>query len=187
MGRDRSSGGIDNGYAEGEARIQFLTDSVRGILEGKSTQPNIRQLHELSETRETGTVHPEPSNDGVPDLGQTPEISVRVRSAPSGHENATNADEEGYLILKLDPAVYQYKHDIRRFVDAMLYKLKIHAKKGRWDNIDTHLAFSKMIDEVKELDEALLSKNTVEVMLEAADVANFAMIVASIQVERGND
>lgn len=85
----------------------------------------------------------------------------------------------------MSPEVAPYEHDIRRFVDAMLYKLKVHANKGRWDDYNIHEAVGKLQNEVIELQEAVLGGNTVEVLLEAADVANYGLIVASMKVERG--
>lgn len=89
------------------------------------------------------------------------------------------------LTVALPPECVQYKEDIRRFVDTMLYKLKIHAKKGKWEGYSAEEAYSKMCDEVTELAEAHKGGNSVEMQLEAADVANYAMIFASIVVERG--
>lgn len=78
----------------------------------------------------------------------------------------------------------QYAHDIRRFVDAMLFKLEKNAEKGRWETYSVQDAFSLMQKEVEELFREL-GGNSMKVVMEAADVANFAMIVASIAVERG--
>lgn len=89
------------------------------------------------------------------------------------------------LTIKLPPEVEQYEHDIRRFVDAMVYKLKVHHRKGRWENLPVDGAISRLEGEVMELRDAVRGGNTIEVLLEAADVANYAMIVASITVERG--
>lgn len=67
----------------------------------------------------------------------------------------------------------------------MIYKLKVHAKKGRWENRPMHDIVGALDAEVLELKEAINGGNLIETMLEAADVANYAMIVASIAVERG--
>lgn len=81
----------------------------------------------------------------------------------------------------------QYDNDIRRFMDCMKYKLEVHKGKGRWEDMTIADAFSKLRREVEELEDAIRGGNLVEVMLEAADVANFAMILSTIMVERGND
>lgn len=42
-----------------------------------------------------------------------------------------------------------------------------------------------LIGEVGELEEAVAGGNLIEILTEAADVANMAMIIASIATERG--
>lgn len=78
-----------------------------------------------------------------------------------------------------------YEDDIRRFVDAMRYKLKRNAHKGRWEDIDLQDALNLLYKEVEELRVAILHGNMIEILLEAADIANFAMIVSAIAIERG--
>lgn len=91
------------------------------------------------------------------------------------------------MIIQLPEAVAQYEHDIRRFVDAMVYKLNVHSKKGRWSDLDITKAISLMKGEVAELEEAVAGGNLIETLLESADVANFAMIIAAIAIERGSE
>lgn len=93
--------------------------------------------------------------------------------------------EQRALTFVLSNEIVPYEHDIRRFVDAMLYKLKVHSAKGRWENLDILNILGKLDGEVKELRYAVSEGNTIEVVLEAADVANYAMIASSIKVERG--
>jgi NTP pyrophosphatase (non-canonical NTP hydrolase) len=81
----------------------------------------------------------------------------------------------------------QYADDIQKFVDVMIHKLHKNTHKGRWENIHVLKAYSLMVGETDELAEALGTNNKEEVYLECADVANFAMIIASITRERGND
>ena len=76
-----------------------------------------------------------------------------------------------------------YANDIRRFVHAMLYKLSINSAKGRWKDIDVNSYMDKMEEERDELREALATDNTVSILLEAADVANFALIIASKELD----
>jgi NTP pyrophosphatase (non-canonical NTP hydrolase) len=82
--------------------------------------------------------------------------------------------------------VMPYTNDIRRFVDAMAYKLKKNARKGRWEELSLDAAIAFLEDEVRELKDAMRGGNTVEIVLEAADVANFAMIAASIAIDKGH-
>ena len=92
---------------------------------------------------------------------------------------------ESFLKVALPPEVEPYRDDIRRFVDAMIYKLKVHSKKGKWETLDMASVLPKLQAEVAELEEAVAGGNMVEVLLEAADVANYALISASIAVEKG--
>lgn len=89
------------------------------------------------------------------------------------------------LSIKLPPEVEQYEHDIRRFVDAMIYKLKVHHRKGRWEGKTMDEYGPLLLGEVEELAGATKGGNLMEILMEAADVANMAMIIASIATERG--
>ena len=88
------------------------------------------------------------------------------------------------IVIRLPENVEQYKDDIRRFVDAMVYKLGVHSRKGRWEGIPSQRAFDLLGGEVRELKEALEGGNLIEIMLEAADVANYAMIISAIAIEK---
>lgn len=83
------------------------------------------------------------------------------------------------------PKVSGYDDDLRRFVDAMKYKLRRNAHKGRWSDVNLNEALHLLKKEVAELEEAIKDGNRIEIELEAADVANFAMIVSAIAIERG--
>lgn len=89
------------------------------------------------------------------------------------------------IVIKLPEGVVQYKDDIRRFVDAMIYKLNVHSAKGRWDDATLAKVMGLLDGEVVELKSALEGGNLIDIMLEAADVANYCMIASSIAVERG--
>jgi len=89
------------------------------------------------------------------------------------------------LTIEIPSEVLQYREDIRRFVDAMVYKLKVHHRKGRWEDLTAESQIANLKGEVTELEEAVKNGNLVEVMLEAADVANYGLIIASIVMERG--
>jgi NTP pyrophosphatase (non-canonical NTP hydrolase) len=65
----------------------------------------------------------------------------------------------------------------------MLYKLDINSSKGRWQDIDTQASLERLMEEAIELREALQTDNTVSILLEAADVANFALIIASKELD----
>lgn len=89
------------------------------------------------------------------------------------------------LTIALPEEVEQYEQDIRRFVDAMVYKLKVHAKKGRWEAMAMTKAQELLAGEHLELAEAIVGGNLMEIMTEAADVANFCLIISAIAIERG--
>lgn len=86
------------------------------------------------------------------------------------------------FVVTIPGEMEAYAPHIRRFVEAMVYKLKLNAHKGMWDGYSENKAIGLLCDEVAELDEAVEDGNMVEVMLEAADVANFAMIVSAIAI-----
>lgn len=88
---------------------------------------------------------------------------------------------EIHLPLECEP----YAQDIRRFMDAMVYKIKKNAHKGRWQDLSVADALDLLREEVRELEEAVKDGNRIEIELEAADVANFALIVSAIMIERG--
>ena len=76
--------------------------------------------------------------------------------------------------------------DLQRFFDAMIYKLRRNAHKGRWDKVGLDLAMERLRAEVEELDSELGFGSTTEVLMEAADVANMALILANISLEAKN-
>lgn len=92
-----------------------------------------------------------------------------------------------YRALRVDlpEEVEPYRDDIRRFIDAMIYKLKVHAHKGRWEDKPIWERLDKLKGEVKELEQAIHGGNLIEIALEAADVGNYALIIMSIATERG--
>lgn len=103
---------------------------------------------------------------------------------------APNLDPAGDVqfsfVTTLRGDMAKYGPDIRRFVDAMVFKLEKNATKGRWETYSLEQAFDLLLGEVAELQtEVHGDRNMVRTMLEAADVANFALIVAAIAMERG--
>lgn len=74
---------------------------------------------------------------------------------------------------------HKYAHFLKMLTDAMDFKLSHHKKKGKLESPDFDMSLDQVIrllrDEVDELEEAIDGGNTVEITLEAADVANYAM------------
>jgi len=109
---------------------------------------------------------------------------VAIKKKPARKSKAkTRANKP--LVLFFPPELEPMRLDVRRFIEAMLYKLRKNAKKGRWESIDLNKAFDLMMGEVGELRTAISENNSVEILLEGADCANFALIVSSIAIERG--
>lgn len=90
-----------------------------------------------------------------------------------------------HMIVTVPEVLLPYENDLHRFFDAMLYKLAKNAGKGKWESYRLGDALNLLEGEVTELKEALEGRNTVEIVLEAADVANFALITANIAIDRG--
>lgn len=73
--------------------------------------------------------------------------------------------------------------DLQRFVDAMVYKLRRNAHKGRWSDLSLEGALKRLEGEVGELQGVLPRRSSIETLMEAADVANMALIIANISLE----
>lgn len=90
--------------------------------------------------------------------------------------------------FELTGEMEQYAPDIHMFVGLMLEKLQKNVHKGRWEHLPLGIAWQLITGEMKELRDELnksrLDINIDDTIREAADVANFAMIIASI-VQRG--
>ena len=75
---------------------------------------------------------------------------------------------------------------VQRFFQGMIYKLRKNKSKGRWEGADLGKVMELLKAEVAELQKAIEEGNDVEILLEACDIANFAMIAASIAIEGDN-
>ena len=76
------------------------------------------------------------------------------------------------------------EEDIKRFFDAMLYKLDLNSHKQGFKRKDITHALTRIKEETAELDEAIGQGNTIAIVLEAADIANFALLASSAALER---
>lgn len=97
-------------------------------------------------------------------------------------ENLNN-DEWEAITIKLPPELAAYRGSLTRFFDAMVYKLRRNAHKGKWEAVPLPRAMTALMSEARELEEALRHGSTMEILMEAADVANQALIVAEIGLE----
>jgi len=84
---------------------------------------------------------------------------------------------------------FRYKDAIDKMSTAMFEKLWHHRNKGQWEGVEPLEAFKLLLKEAAELLEAVLNEYSIEeVWKEAADVANFAMIIAEAnQIRRNGD
>ena len=74
---------------------------------------------------------------------------------------------------------------IKRFFDAMMYKLRKNVHKKGFDQADITYCMTRLQEEMVELAKAIKEGNSMEIVLEGADVANFALITAIAAIERG--
>lgn len=81
---------------------------------------------------------------------------------------------------------YKGEHEdvLRPFFDAMRHKLASskHAGKKRWEELTTDGLLGLLKAEIAELEEAIAGRNQIEILLEAADVGNYAMMVATVAI-----
>jgi hypothetical protein len=77
----------------------------------------------------------------------------------------------------------RYDKELKLFTDAMKTKLASNAHKGRWESLDLGKAFDLLRKEVDELEEAISRGNSVEILLESADIGNFALIICDVAMK----
>lgn len=87
------------------------------------------------------------------------------------------------LTIRVPPELRGYGPSLIRFFDAMVFKLRRNAHKGKWETLPLGKAMSDLQGEVGELIMAVKNCNTSEILMEGADVANTALIVADIALE----
>lgn len=92
-------------------------------------------------------------------------------------ETLTIAQARCTELLNLTPA-RRWRIEVTTFADAMERKLRANEHKGHWANEDILYLMRRMNDEVVELKRAIGSGGAV--LDEAADVANFAMMIADV-------
>lgn len=73
--------------------------------------------------------------------------------------------------------------DLQRYWDAMVYKLRRNKHKGRWADLDLADTMAKLDGEIVEMRDAVGEGSSMEILMEAADVGNFAMIAANVALE----
>lgn len=80
----------------------------------------------------------------------------------------------------------QIERAVNQFSEAMKRKMEIREPdKGGWDDVSAEWLYIKLGEEVEELAEALLKRKGEQVMEEAVDVANVAMMIYDKTRKRG--
>lgn len=87
------------------------------------------------------------------------------------------------LRIRVPPELSRYGPDLQRFFDAMIYKLRRNAHKGKWETVPMEKAIEMWKGECGELLKAVVGGSTSEILMESADVANMALIIANIAIE----
>jgi NTP pyrophosphatase (non-canonical NTP hydrolase) len=70
------------------------------------------------------------------------------------------------------------RKEVETFAHAMEYKLGLNDHKGGWEDMSNDDLFAKLRGEVDELQQAIEEGNYINILLEAADVANYALMIA---------
>lgn len=92
-----------------------------------------------------------------------------------------------HITIPVPEELSEYREDLHRFFTVMLQKIWDNRGKGKWENIDIGDAVHAMEAEVLELYDALHSEDYENAMEEAADVANFALIIHSMLITGKNN
>lgn len=69
------------------------------------------------------------------------------------------------------------RHEVKTFAECMEHKLAKNDHKGGWENLSNETLFDLLRKEVDELEQALKNEPTLNVVFEASDIANFAMMI----------
>lgn len=79
-----------------------------------------------------------------------------------------------------------YDKELGIFNAMMRYKMENNRHRGRWQDCTLADALAGLKREVEELEAVVRSGNVVDILLESADVGNFAMIAAFVAMEVKN-
>lgn len=88
------------------------------------------------------------------------------------------------VIIHIPKELDNVAPELKQFFYAMIYKLKKNAHKGKWEDMDLAKTLARLREETEELAHAISDENPIEVVLEAADIANFALMVSDIALNR---
>lgn len=95
-------------------------------------------------------------------------------------DNTTNIPNEEHTGLLQQPAV-TFRASVLWFAGEMEMTLRDNDRKGGWGQCGHRWLFERLRQEVDELESAMATAdNQAEVIREATDVANFAMMIADL-------
>jgi len=81
-------------------------------------------------------------------------------------------------VRKTPVALPPWHFKLDSFIKAMRLKLQANNHKGGWDQYSLGALFQKLIEEVDELKAAIVNEPVENIALEAADIANYALMIA---------
>ncbi len=92
------------------------------------------------------------------------------------------------LTIPLTEELEPFKDDLEFFVQLMVRKLHVNRHKGFAENCDLADLIKGLMKELKEVTDALGEGKQFETIVEAADVSNFAFLLAArcLQVTRAD-
>lgn len=85
--------------------------------------------------------------------------------------------------IYIPPELQFIEQELHVFIDAMLYKLEKNKHKGKWENQSLISLVSRLEGEMDELAKAIDDHSTTDILMEAADIANYAMMIADIAIK----
>ena len=99
-------------------------------------------------------------------------------------ENLDDKSEWTSVTVRIPPELAGYEADFKRFWDGQVFKMRRNSHKGKWEDVPLDRALTGLDGEVAELKDAVINGNVMEIMCESHDVANMALIVAAIGLEK---
>lgn len=87
---------------------------------------------------------------------------------------------KGVMLLQDRESKPWLPEEVQQFAWDMARKLKCNEHKGGWDELTVGELFGLLEDELAELADTIMNGTADDVIDEAADVANFAMMIAAM-------
>lgn len=90
---------------------------------------------------------------------------------------------KGVMLLQDRESKPWLPEEVQQFAWDMARKLKCNEHKGGWEGLSVDELFGLLEEELDELADAIMNGTAADVIDEAADVANFAMMIADLYRE----